>query len=119
MIALIILCTKICTTWHDEVANANMADIKTKLHIAILFYQCVENDENLLPHTEQEIEELCKEVNDCCAGVAETVYKPVSPFVRCLEMCISVAVSFMFLSPEQETSSSWRTVWEKESKTEA
>lgn len=76
-----------------------MADIKTKLHIAILFYQCVESDENLLPHTVQEIKELFKEITDCCAGVAEIVYKPVPPFVKCLEMCISIAVSFMFLSP--------------------
>ena len=76
-----------------------MADIKTKLHISILFYQCVESDETLLPHTEQEIKELCKEVTDYCAAVTEIVCKPVPPFVKCLEMCISVAVSFMFLSP--------------------
>jgi hypothetical protein len=42
-----------------------MADMKTKLNIAVLFHDCIEDDENLLSHAEQEIEELCKEVTDC------------------------------------------------------
>jgi hypothetical protein len=76
-----------------------MTGVNVTLNIAALFHQYAKNDGNLLPHAEQEIEELCKEVTDCCAEVAETVFKPMPPFVKCLEMCISVAVSFMLLSP--------------------
>jgi hypothetical protein len=76
-----------------------VADVKTKLNIAVLYHQYAENDENLLPHAEQEIEELCWEVPDCFAEVAETMYRIMPPFVKCLELCISVAVSFMSLSP--------------------
>jgi hypothetical protein len=90
--------TKSCATWHDEIASAKMAGVNATLNIAVLFHQYAENDENLLPHAEQEIE-LCKEVTDCCAEVAETVFNPMPPFVKCLEICLSVAVSFMFLSP--------------------
>jgi hypothetical protein len=94
IIALVILCTKGCTHWHDEVASAKIADVKTTLNKAVLFHQYAENYENLLPHAEQEIEELCKEVTDCCVEVAETVFKPMAPFVKCLEMCISVSSIF-------------------------
>lgn len=76
-----------------------MADVKTTLNIVILFHHYAENDENLLPHAQQEIEELCNKVTDCCVEVAETMLKPMPSFVKCLEICISVAVSFMFLSP--------------------
>jgi len=76
-----------------------MAGVNATLNIALLFHQSAENDENLLPRAEQEIEQLCKEVTDCCAEVAEMVFIPMPPFVKCLEMYISVAVSFMFLSP--------------------
>lgn len=99
IIALIILCTKSFATWHDEAASAKMAGVNATLNIALLFHQSAENDENLLPRAEQEIEQLCKEVTDCCAEVAEMVFIPMPPFVKCLEMYISVAVSFMFLSP--------------------
>jgi len=90
---------KSCATWRDEVASAKMAGANATLNIAVLFHQYAEIDENLLPHAEQEIEELCIEVTDCCAEVTEMVFIPMPPFVRCLEMCISVAVSFMFWSP--------------------
>jgi len=76
-----------------------MAGVNATLNIAVLFHQYAENYENLLPHAEQEIEGLCKDVIDCCAEVAETVFISMPPFVKCLEMCISVAVSFVFLSP--------------------
>jgi hypothetical protein len=76
-----------------------MADMKAELNIAVLFHQHAENDENLLPHAEQEVEELCREVTDCFAEVANTVYELMPPFVKYFELCISVAVSFMFLSP--------------------
>jgi len=94
MIALVILCTKSYTHWRDEVASAKMADMKTTLNKAVLFHQYAENYENLLPHAEQEIEELCKEVTDRCVEVAETVFKHMPPFVKCLEMCISVSSIF-------------------------
>jgi len=89
---------KLCNM-ADKVAGAKMAGGNATLNIAVLFHQYAENDENLLPHAEQEIEELYKEVTDCCAYVGETVFIPLPPFVKCLEMCIPVAVSFMFLSP--------------------
>lgn len=76
-----------------------MDGVNATLNIAVLLHQYAENVENLLPHAEQEIEELCKEVTDCCVEVADTVFRPMPPFVKCLEMCISVALSFMFLSP--------------------
>jgi hypothetical protein len=75
-----------------------MADMKTKLNVATLFHEYIEGHEKLLPHAEQEIEELCKEVTDCCEEEAETVCKPMPAFFECLAACMSLAVAFMFVS---------------------